>query len=73
MKVFDLCPHFFKNGRAEVKGTNGKWEFIDKLRNLVIPCIWKGVWAFTDVLAVVVDEEANELAMDKTGKIVERP
>lgn len=68
-----MPPLFFKNGRAEVKDTTGKWGFIGKLGKLVIPCILKGVWAFTDVLAVVVDEDRNEHAKDKTGKFVERP
>ena len=56
---------------ANVKNEEWKSGYIDKSGNLVIPCIWKGAWAFSDGLAIVMDEEGNEHVIDKTGKIVE--
>ena len=41
----------YYEGLANVKDANGKWGFIDKTGQVVIPCEWKGAGTFSEGLA----------------------
>lgn len=60
----------FYEGLARVLDDNGKYGFIDKTGQLVIPCKWESAWPFSEGLAVVQDNNGKWHKIDKTGKII---
>lgn len=53
-----------------VKDDNGKWGFIDKTGEVVIPFNWKLAWSFSGGLAKVKDDNGKRWIIDKTGTVV---
>ena len=60
----------YKEGLAGVKNADGRWGFIDKTGNLVLPCLWKKALWFSEGLAGVQDDNEKWGFIDKTGKVV---
>lgn len=55
---------------AKVVDSNGKYGFVDKTGELVIPCIWESAYGFKDGRAKVYNDKFQEMYIDKTGRIV---
>ena len=60
----------YNEGLAGVKNADGRWGFIDKTGNLVLPCLWKEALWFSEGLAGVQDDNEKWGFIDKTGKVV---
>lgn len=60
----------YNEGLAGVKNADGRWGFIDKTGNLVLPCLWKKALWFSEGLAGVQDDNEKWGFIDKTGKVV---
>lgn len=55
---------------AKVVDSNGKYGFVDKTGELVIPCIWESAYDFKDGRAKVYNDQYKEMYIDKTGRII---
>ena len=60
----------YREGLAFVKDKNGKYGFVDKTGNLVIPCQWEWAGGFKNGKARVGDNNGKAFYIDKTGKKV---
>lgn len=58
------------NGKTDWSGKSIRYGFKDKDGNIVIPCIWKQVNAFQDVLALVENENGEWGWINKAGQMV---
>ena len=55
--------------KLQIFWQNGKWGFIDKMGNVVIPFKCEEIWNFEDGLAYV-RLNGKWVYIDKTGKVV---
>lgn len=61
----------FNNGLAIArKRKTGKFGFIDRRGNEIIPCRWRAMWSFVDGLAVVQDFNKRLGFIDRSGELV---
>lgn len=66
----DKSGYSFHEGLALVKGENGKYGFIDKSLNLVIPHKWENAFDFSEGLAPAENQDQKWGYIDKKGKCV---
>ena len=60
----------FNNGLAIArKRKTGKFGFIDRRGNEVIPCVWRSVGPFSEYMAAVVDDNKRCGYVDVTGRL----
>ena len=60
----------FYEGLCYVRDKNGKWGFINKSGEIVIPCQYQGWGNFKNGKARVEDENGKEIYIDKNGNVI---
>ena len=59
----------YSEGLAGVKNADGKWGYIDKCGNLILPCRWSIAGAFYNGTAKVVDKNRQRFMINLEGNI----
>jgi len=67
---FDVNSVEFHDGLAAIENEDGKWGYIDKTGQVVIPCQWEETEYFSDGFASVKDKDDKWGFIDKTGQVV---
>jgi hypothetical protein len=69
-KYHHISPYSASDGLAEVQAQNGKWGYIDKDKNEVIPCSYFYAGNFVDGFAIVAKGGKEYGIIDKNGEEV---